>query len=85
MRKKDELKNPKSCFNKAKKKEMIFVLLGRDLAATVAVRAWIDERLRIGKNKPGDKKIKEAEEWIKTVIDEQQTEVILDDQKLLQL
>lgn len=71
MRKKDELKDPKSCLNKAKKKEMIFVLLGRDMAAAVAVRAWINERIRLGKNKPEDKKIKEAEGWIETVVKEQ--------------
>jgi phage-related baseplate assembly protein len=30
--------------------EMVFVLLSRDAAAPVAIRAWVAERLRLGKN-----------------------------------
>jgi hypothetical protein len=36
-----EIENPASCLNKAKPFEMLFVLLGRDAAAPVAIRAWI--------------------------------------------
>ena len=39
---------------------MIFVLLGRDAAAPVAIRAWVQERIRIGKNKSTDAQIEEA-------------------------
>ena len=72
MRKRDELTNPNSCMSKAKDDEWTFVLLGRDLAATVAVRAWIGERLRIGKNEPDDDQILEAEEWCHAVEHERQ-------------
>ena len=61
MKKFNELANPESCLNKAKDSEMLFVLLERDPAAPSAIRAWIRERIRIGKNKPNDPKILEAE------------------------
>ncbi len=64
MRKRDELTDPTSCMSKARDDEWTFVLLGRDKAATVAVRAWIDERIQLGKNKPDDPQIREAEQWI---------------------
>lgn len=50
-----------SCFNRATEDEMIFVLLERDEAAPAAIREWIKERIKIGKNKPGDVKLIEAE------------------------
>jgi hypothetical protein len=50
-----------SCWNKAAFNEMTFILLGRDAAAPVAIRAWIVERIRLGKNQPGDHQIEEAE------------------------
>ena len=60
MRKKDELSNPISCMNRAGDNEMTFVLLGRDLAAPMAIRAWVAERIRIGKNTIDDPQITEA-------------------------
>lgn len=71
MRKREELTNPNSCMSRAKDDEMTFVLLGRDRAAPTAVRAWIEERIRLGKNQRTDAQIIEAEEWIRTVIEEQ--------------
>jgi hypothetical protein len=71
MRKRDELTDPSSCMNKAKDDEWTFVLLGRDAAAPAAVRAWIDERVSLGKNLPWDPQIVEAEQWIKAVTAEQ--------------
>lgn len=62
MRKRDELNNPAGCMAKAFEDEMTFVLLGRDLAAPYAIRAWIAERIRLGKNQPCDPQIVEAEE-----------------------
>lgn len=62
MRKGDEMNRPGSCLNKAGVREMIFVLLARDAAAPVAIRAWCDERVRLGKNKPDDPQITEAME-----------------------
>lgn len=59
MRKRDELVG--GCIAKAKDDEMTFVLLGRDAAAPIAIRAWIKERIRIGKNLPDDDQIIEAE------------------------
>jgi hypothetical protein len=67
MRKKDELSDPTSCLNKAHDNEWLFVLLGRDAAAPVAVRAWIEERIRLGKNKPDDEQIVEAMRWVNEV------------------
>lgn len=67
MRKRDELTDPNSCMSKAKDDEMTFVLLGRDHAAPAAVRAWIKERIRLGKNLPMDDQILEAQKWIETV------------------
>lgn len=55
-----ELADPKSCMSRARDEEMTFVLLGRDAAAPVAIRAWVGERLRLGKNAPGDAQIKDA-------------------------
>ena len=60
MRKRDELTNPASCMSRAKDDEMTFVLLGRDRAAPVAIRAWVEERIRLGKNKRNDPQILEA-------------------------
>ena len=68
MRKRDELTDPTSCVSRARDDEWLFVLLGRDRAAPVAVRAWINERIRLGKNKHDDPQIVEAEQWIKAVL-----------------
>jgi hypothetical protein len=62
MRKRDELTNPAGCMVRARDDEMTFVLLGRDAAAPTAIRAWIAERIRLGKNRPDDAQIVEAEE-----------------------
>ena len=44
----------------AHRDEMVFVLLGRDAAAPAAIRAWAAERIRLGKNAPGDEQVTEA-------------------------
>jgi hypothetical protein len=61
MIKRQELIDPGSCLNKARDDERIFVLLARDAAAPVAIRAWVKERIALGKNKPDDPQIVEAE------------------------
>lgn len=71
MRKRDELTDPKSCMSRARDDEWTFVLLGRDLAATAAVRAWIEERIRLGKNQRNDPQIVKAKQWIESVETEQ--------------
>jgi hypothetical protein len=71
MRKRDELTDPRSCLNRARADELLFILLGRDRAAPVAVRAWIEERIRSGKNTRADAQIVEAEAWIAAVLAEQ--------------
>jgi hypothetical protein len=68
MRKSDELACEHSCLNRANDDETIFVLLGRDPAAPVAVRAWIEERIRLGKNMPNDAKILGAHECIREMM-----------------
>ena len=67
MRKVDELGNPQSCLSRATPDEYLFVLLGRDKAAPVAIRAWAHERIRLGKNMPGDPQITEALECAETM------------------
>ena len=61
MRANLEKKRADSCINRALPDEMTFVLLGRDAAAPVAIRAWCDERVRSGKSKKTDPQIVEAE------------------------
>lgn len=68
MRKRDELADPNSCMSRARDDEQTFVLLERDVAAPAAVRAWINKRIELGKNQPDDRQIKEAENWIESVI-----------------
>jgi len=60
MIKRDEIEHTESCFNKAHDGERLFVLLARDPAAPVAIRAWVAERIRLGKNGPDDAQILEA-------------------------
>ena len=60
MIKRDEIEYESSCFNKARDDERVFVLLARDPAAPVAIRAWVAERLRIGKNSITDAQVIEA-------------------------
>lgn len=60
MLKRDEIEDTTSCLNRASDGERLFVLLARDPAAPVAIRAWIAERLRLGKNTPSDEQIREA-------------------------
>jgi hypothetical protein len=58
--KRDEIENTESCLNKARADERLFVLLARDPAAPVAIRAWVAERVRLGKNTLTDDQIVEA-------------------------
>lgn len=60
MRKRDELTNPNGCMFRAADDEMTFVLLGRDVAAPTTIRAWVAERIRLGKNLASDSQIQEA-------------------------
>ena len=60
MIKRDEIEDPASCLNKARADERLFVMLARDPAAPVAIRAWIAERIRLGKNTASDEQIREA-------------------------
>lgn len=84
MRKQDELTNPNSCMSRARDDEWTFVLLGRDVAAPHAVKAWIEQRIALGKNQRHDPQIVEAERWIANVLQDQETAVspsrpVLDD------
>ncbi len=67
MRKKDELAREHTCLRHAHPQEMVFVLLSRDAAAPVAIRAWVAERLRLGKNTESDLQITEALECASTM------------------
>jgi hypothetical protein len=78
MRKREELTNPASCLSRARDDEWVFVLLGRDVAAPAAVRAWIAERIRLGKNNPEDPQISDAVAWAEVVEVEQRKARALD-------
>jgi hypothetical protein len=60
MRKKDELSLENTCLSHAHPEEMVFVLIGRDSVAPFAIRAWVTERIRLGKNVETDPQIIEA-------------------------
>jgi hypothetical protein len=60
MRKKNELSIQQSCLGSAHPDEMVFVLLSRDCAAPATIRAWVEERIRLGKNVRTDEQIVEA-------------------------
>ncbi len=60
MVKKFEIADPKSCLNRAKEHERVFVLLERDESTPVAIQAWATDRIKRGKNKPMDPEILEA-------------------------
>ena len=60
MRKNEEINDPSSCLNRAKSDEIIFVLLARDAASLVTIRAWCAERVRLGKNTWDDCQIRDA-------------------------
>jgi hypothetical protein len=60
MIKRDEIEDNTSCLNKARDNERLFVLLARDPEAPIAIRAWVAERVRIGKNVLTDAQIVEA-------------------------
>lgn len=61
MRRIDELANPSSCLNRARDNEFVFTLLERDVATPGTIRFWISERIRLGKNQPGDPQLVAAE------------------------
>ena len=60
MLKQMEKVDGQSCWNKAADDEMVFVLLGRDVAAPGAIREWCRLRCLHGKNAPGDSQIQRA-------------------------
>lgn len=60
MIKRDEINDSTSCLNRAHDGERIFILLARDVAAPAAIRAWVAERIRLGKNALTDDQIVEA-------------------------
>ena len=74
MIKSDTIENSESCLNRAYDQEQLFIMLARDPAAPVAIRAWIAERIRLGKNKPGDEQIREAYECA-TLMELQRSEI----------
>jgi hypothetical protein len=72
MLKRDEIDDQNSCFNKALDGERLFVMLARDQAAPAAIRAWVNERLRLGKNAPDDAQIMEALDCARLMEDERE-------------
>ena len=68
MIKREELVNPGSCLNKAREDEMVYCIIGHDPALPAALRAWIAERIRLGKNKPDDQQIVDTQNVIDRAI-----------------
>lgn len=64
MIKSKEASDPKSCWNKATDNQLVFVLHDGDPAMIGTIRAWINERVRLGINKRDDPKILEAQKVI---------------------
>jgi hypothetical protein len=62
MKKRDEISDPGSCFNKATDDERLFLLLARDPAAPAVIRYWCFERVRVGRNSESDPQIRQARE-----------------------
>ncbi len=60
MKKRFEVTDPKSCLSKAGEFETLFVLLGRDRAASATIRFWCQERIRLSKNEVHDQQITSA-------------------------
>jgi hypothetical protein len=60
MIKHEERTHPQSCWNKADEDELLFVILERDAAAPIAIRAWVEARIKLGKNQRSDQQIVEA-------------------------
>lgn len=71
MQKQDEIKDPNSCWNKAKPTEKLFILLDRDKAAPNTVRDWCRRRCTMGLNNQFDPQISEALNWADDVEKEQ--------------
>jgi hypothetical protein len=70
-----EFHSPESCWNRADHNEIVFVLLARDAAAQMAIQAWCEERIRLGKNLPGDPQIVEALECSAKMADQRKRSV----------
>ena len=60
MRKQEELTDPSSCLSRAGDGELLFVLLGRDIAAPATIRFWVRQRIALRKNERDDPQIQEA-------------------------
>jgi hypothetical protein len=70
MRKKEETSRKDTCLAHAHPEEMVFVLLGRDPAAPMAIYHWCAERIALGKNKEGDEQIVDARACADTMLKE---------------
>ena len=60
MQKHDERRLANTCWNRAADDEQVFVLLGRDPAMPLTIRAWVNLRIMLGKNTADDPQIIEA-------------------------
>ena len=53
-------KPEQKCMDRAPENKMAFELSAEDGAAPVAIRAWINERIRLGRNELDDDQIRQA-------------------------
>lgn len=72
MTRREEITDINSCFNRANNDEMLFILMGRDIAAPGTVLSWVLERVRLGKNKMSDPQILEALAWADKITKQQE-------------
>ena len=60
MQKRDERDESRSCWNKAREDEHMFILLERDQTTPEVIRIWATLRVEKGLNQPDDEQITEA-------------------------
>ncbi len=70
MIKRDEVRRPDSCLNRAREDEIVFVLLGRDMTTPITILKWAMERIKISKSAVDSDEIKDAVRMADTLIEE---------------
>jgi len=60
MKKCDERAHERSCWNKAREDEILFIMMERDLAAPETIRFWVEKRIELGLNKRDDPQMQDA-------------------------
>ena len=67
MIKREEIREPTSCLNRAEDDEPLFVLRAKDICGAETVMFWCSLRLSAGKNQDGDDQIVDALRIVKAM------------------